>query len=134
VVAWIDYEPDESHLRQLGILIYVRPTLTTECPDWLLRPGEFSVGFPEDETVDQFYTISRMQAYRVLGRHVGDKLAADLESLRSADPTDVAGIVRSLDRAATARSRSASGTACESISSSRRRGSRLRLPRRPGNV
>ena len=70
--------PDGSE----GLLIYVRPTLTGDEGEDLLRCDPKS-SFPEDEPLDQFYSSSQMNKYRLLGRHIGRELIEDREYCRA---------------------------------------------------
>ncbi|WP_145275362.1 hypothetical protein [Tautonia plasticadhaerens] len=65
-----------------GVLIYVRPTLTGDEGESLLRRSPESL-FPDDPPLDQFYTASRMNTYRLLGRHIGRELASEPEFQRA---------------------------------------------------
>ncbi len=64
--------PDETE----GLLAYLRPTLTGDEGDGLLRQPSGS-SFPNDPPTDQFFSTPQMQTYRLLGRHIGQRLAGD---------------------------------------------------------
>lgn len=64
--------------RTEGLLVYLRPTLTGDEGESLLRRTCGS-SFPDDPPLDQFYTAARMNRYRLLGRHIGRELVANRE-------------------------------------------------------
>jgi hypothetical protein len=64
--------PDKTQ----GLLVYLRPTLTGDEGDHLLN-GVAGSSFPDDDPVDQFYSPSRMNTYRLLGRHIAMELMED---------------------------------------------------------
>lgn len=64
--------PDKS----LGLLVYLRPTLTGDEGDSLLH-GASGSRFPDDDPMDQFYTPAKMNTYRLLGRHIATELMYD---------------------------------------------------------
>lgn len=81
--AHIRYPKLEAHEPgqiEEGLLIYLRPTLTGDEHECLLRSGS---SFPDDPALDQFYTAAKMNTYRLLGRHIGSELAEDLEFQRA---------------------------------------------------
>lgn len=74
-----------------GLLVYLRPTLTGDEGDALLH-GAAGGSFPDDDPADQFYSPSKMNAYRLLGRHIAVELMHDpvmkraLRLLRAGEP------------------------------------------------
>ena len=71
--------------KKEALLVYLRPTLTGDEGESLARPARDSK-FPDDSPLDQFYTVARMNTYRLLGRHIGRELVEDgvmAEALRS---------------------------------------------------
>jgi hypothetical protein len=57
-----------------GILIYIKSTLTGDEPPDLQNYKAEHPSFPNDSTLDQFYTEMQFESYRVLGLHTMDKL------------------------------------------------------------
>ena len=74
-VAWDGVVNEES---RTGYLIYVKPTLYR---DLALKVREYAKRhqeFPNDPTVDQFFSCERFRAYRDLGDHAGESLWREL--------------------------------------------------------
>ena len=78
-----------------GLLVYLRPTLNGDEGDALLH-GAAGASFPDDDPMDQFYSPSKMNTYRLLGRHIAVKLMQDpvmeraLDNLVKGKPIDSA--------------------------------------------
>jgi hypothetical protein len=61
-----------------GILIYMKTVLCGDEPTDLLRFNSLDEQFPHDPASDQFYDETRVEAYRQLGEHIGNKVSAAL--------------------------------------------------------
>lgn len=61
----VKYE-DEQHD---GIILYIKPGLTGDEPNDLLGFQAFNPAFPDESTLDQFYSESQFESYRALGLH-----------------------------------------------------------------
>jgi hypothetical protein len=64
--------PDE------GYLIYLKPSLTRDVEHDLWRQFRESPPFPHDPTLNQLYDEDKVESYRQLGFHIGEKLCARL--------------------------------------------------------
>ena len=61
-----------------GRLLYIKPTLPADVTADCLAYRRLDPAFPFDATIDQFFTESRFESYRVLGRNLArSMLAAD---------------------------------------------------------
>lgn len=61
-----------------GIFIYVRPTLTGDEPSDILNYVTGHSEFPHEPTIDQFYSESQFESYRMLGQHIGRNVAGTI--------------------------------------------------------
>ena len=55
-----------------GVLIYLKPTLINQEPADLLHYARSNPNFPHEPTLDEFYSESQFESYRLLGEHVID--------------------------------------------------------------
>lgn len=66
-------KPDEE--GDIGILLYLKPTLTGKEPPDVAQYAERNERFPHETTIDQFYDEAQWESYRRLGCHaVGEAL------------------------------------------------------------
>lgn len=70
-VGRIHYSPTD-----VGILLYVKPTLTGDELADVLQYKTRNGAFPHEGTGDQFYDEAQWESYRRLGRHVADTVFA----------------------------------------------------------
>ncbi len=61
-------EPDGD--GDVGILLYVKPTLTGDEPADITQYARRNERFPHETTLDQFYDEAQWESYRRLGEHV----------------------------------------------------------------
>ncbi|WP_152052470.1 hypothetical protein [Tautonia marina] len=81
-VAEILYPPDDSSddsEPMTGWLILVKPSFTLDEGTELLSFWAEHPEFPNDPTTDQFYAADKFEAYRMLGFHIGERLAQALD-------------------------------------------------------
>ncbi|MBV9480977.1 MAG: hypothetical protein JO249_09510, partial [Acidobacteria bacterium] len=57
------------------LLIYLKPTLIGQEPADLLHYVRSNPAFPHEPTLDEFYSESQFEAYRLLGEHVIQQLS-----------------------------------------------------------
>jgi hypothetical protein len=77
-------------LRELhGYLLYIKPSLTGVEPGDVLQYAAANRDFPNQTTLDQWFSESQFEAYRALGRHIGEtvfKCDWDWVQRRAHDP------------------------------------------------
>jgi hypothetical protein len=61
----------------IGHLLYIKPAVYSDCPADVRNYGKESKTFPQETTVDQFFSESQFESYRALGRHIIGKIAGD---------------------------------------------------------
>ena len=59
---------------EIGYLLYVKLSLTGNEGEFLRRYRLDEPSFPHHSTVDQFFSETQFEAYRLLGEHIGGKL------------------------------------------------------------
>lgn len=57
----------------LGVLLYLKPTLTGNEPPDVAQYAQRNKDFPHESTLDQFYDEAQWEAYRRLGEHVTER-------------------------------------------------------------
>ena len=73
VVGTIRYPEDQGKLEEdLGIVVYVKSSLTGDEPADLLNYKKEDPCFPHDSTLNQWFTESQFESYRRLGHHIAD--------------------------------------------------------------
>jgi len=76
--------PVESGEKQVGLLLYIKPSLTGNEPADVAEYAAAHADFPHQKTADQWFDESQFESYRNLGQHVTSTL---LESVGgSAEP------------------------------------------------
>ncbi|WP_169978585.1 hypothetical protein [Tautonia rosea] len=81
-VAEIHYPPGQASgdsEPMTGWLILVKPSFTLDEGTELLSFWAEHPEFPNDPTTDQFYAADKFEAYRLLGFHIGERLAQALD-------------------------------------------------------
>jgi hypothetical protein len=61
-----------------GYIIYLKPSLTSDEENDLLRHFKYRRPFPHDPTLNQIYDEDTVESYRQLGSHIGDILGREL--------------------------------------------------------
>jgi hypothetical protein len=61
----------------IGHLLYIKPAVYSDCPPDVRNYGNESKTFPQENTIDQFFSESQFESYRALGRHIIGKIAGD---------------------------------------------------------
>lgn len=70
---------DQAAEPRFGTLIYIKPALVAElCHPDLLGYALTEPDFPQDATINQFYTPRQFDAYRALGEAIGAQVASDI--------------------------------------------------------
>ncbi len=78
--------PQRSNEPTSGILIYIKPSFTSDEDADLLGYWAEHPEFPHDPTSDQFYDADKFEVYRRLGDHIGNRLCEALAKLKSDHP------------------------------------------------
>ncbi len=81
-VGEIHYPASSSGDRQVGLLLYVKPSLTGNEPADIAQYAASHPDFPHQTTADQWFDESQFESYRNLGQHV---TATVLESVRESN-------------------------------------------------
>ncbi|HTO92899.1 MAG TPA: hypothetical protein VMM80_00965 [Bacteroidota bacterium] len=71
--------------KKKGLIVYVKPSLTGDEPHDVASYQASHTDFPHQSTGDQWFDESQFEAYRALGKHVGEKLAPALAKIRPAN-------------------------------------------------
>jgi hypothetical protein len=58
----------------IGRILYIKPTLTGDEPEYLYEYRSRNPSFPHESTADQFFTEEQFEAYRRLGEHIADEV------------------------------------------------------------
>lgn len=77
-----------------GLLICFKPTLTGQEPADLLHYARSNPAFPQEPTLDEFYSESQFESYRVLGDHVIEYLCNDATADPVSNPSSGFGRLR----------------------------------------
>jgi hypothetical protein len=80
-VGTIHYSSDD-----IGVIIYVKPTLTGDEPPDVLQYQTRNNAFPHESTGDQFYDEAQYESYRRLGLHVAERVFDFVPPNPSAEP------------------------------------------------
>lgn len=70
-----------------GVLIYIKPSLTGEEPRDVLNYHRANPSFPEETIVDQWFSESQFESYRMLGNHMIQKIC-DEPGTKAIGPLD----------------------------------------------
>lgn len=76
-----------------GLLVYCQMAITKRDPIEIQHIRNRFPSFPDEPTVNQFYTDDQVAAYRALGYHISNRMCRELERWlfpKSADPADPA--------------------------------------------
>ncbi|HEY9403737.1 MAG TPA: patatin-like phospholipase family protein [Pyrinomonadaceae bacterium] len=65
---------DESKGTENGVLIYIKPMLTTEEPTDIFNYAKTNLKFPHESTSDQFFSEQQFESYRMLGLHAIEQI------------------------------------------------------------
>ncbi|MEJ7584353.1 MAG: hypothetical protein WKF43_09780 [Acidimicrobiales bacterium] len=92
IVGTIDYPAVEeigprgttSLPAATGVFIYGRAVLTKDTPVTVAEHASGNVRFPNDPTGDQWFDADQFDNYLLLGRHVGQQMAAALQAVVAA--------------------------------------------------
>lgn len=76
-VARIEYAADPGAERKIGHLIYIKPTLIRGLSADVLGYRKQHATFPNQTTMDQFFSEQQFEAYRELGYYLGWSLLVD---------------------------------------------------------
>src|SRR5438067_1031897 len=77
--AHIDYPAAGPHSPgETGLLIYVKPSLDGDEATDLLAHWSAHAEFPHDPTTNQFFDENKVESYRQLGEHIGERVCQDL--------------------------------------------------------
>jgi len=71
--------PDEDDSAYDGYLVYLKPSLTDDEPRDLINYNRSNPTFPEETIVDQWFSESQFESYRMLGNHMIEKICAERE-------------------------------------------------------
>jgi hypothetical protein len=91
ITASIQY-PDANGIPAfVGKMIFAQADLTRDMPYDVLEFTQTDPGFPNDGTADQWFDVSRFDAYQRLGFYLGEQVAAALGDLTDVPPGTVSG-------------------------------------------
>jgi hypothetical protein len=82
-VGLIDYPPvpnAEPPLRQTGVLIYIKSSLSGDEPGYVTAYKADHPEFPQESTMEQLFSEEQFEVYRALGEHIGRRLATGLDA------------------------------------------------------
>jgi hypothetical protein len=73
----------------LGLMLYLKLSLTGDEAELLKRYRILNPDFPHQSTIDQFYDEEQFEAYRQLGVHVAEGTFARVLMIRNPHPSNV---------------------------------------------
>lgn len=79
-VGLIEYGEDEKGDQQIGHLLYIKSSLAGHENVYVTAYADGHQEFPHESTADQFFDEEQFEAYRALGRHMGDEATEGYES------------------------------------------------------
>ena len=81
LLAWVDYSPpsgtngrDSAPSGKHSILLILKPSLSGDESSDILFYQDQKNEFPQESTVNQFYSEAEWESYRKLGEHIAEKL------------------------------------------------------------
>lgn len=86
-------DPDAQH----GILLYIKPTLTGDEPNDVLRYKRLHPAFPHHSTLNQWFDETRFESYRELGYHCTRAVLRDVVEDHNAKTPMIGSIFRALE-------------------------------------
>src|SRR5438552_16005823 len=76
-IGRIRYSAVDGSTAPDGIIVYIKPACYGDEPRDIYEYFKRSETFPHESTVDQFFSESQFESYRMLGAHTMEKLCAD---------------------------------------------------------
>ncbi|MBS0263952.1 MAG: hypothetical protein JSS02_18580 [Planctomycetes bacterium] len=93
VVGTIRFDPNGGD-RDVGVLVYFKPTLTGDEPCDITNYRTLNPTFPHETTGDQFYDEAQWESYRRLGSHAAFEAFSMLDGGRAPEKYEVFAKVR----------------------------------------
>ncbi|MEO6051979.1 MAG: patatin-like phospholipase family protein [Pyrinomonadaceae bacterium] len=81
-IGTVGYTDVDGDAATDGVLIYLKPTLTSDEPIDISNYKTRSPKFPHESTGDQMYSESQFESYRLLGFHIMDTICDRSSSLK----------------------------------------------------
>jgi hypothetical protein len=69
----IDYPPGRAGVREHGLLVYIKSSLSGDENDYVMSYKATHPSFPHETTMDQLFTEEQFEAYRALGEHIAGR-------------------------------------------------------------
>lgn len=83
LVGLVEYPVDDSvKIRQYGVLVYLKATLTPQIADHypdIRQYADTHSAFPHETTADQFFDEEQFEAYRHLGFRIAQSMSPEIE-------------------------------------------------------
>ncbi|WP_404538705.1 patatin-like phospholipase family protein [Bradyrhizobium sp. USDA 223] len=71
----IDYPPPEGKMeREMGVLIYIKASLTGDENDYVTEYKLENPSFPHETTLEQLFSEKQFECYRALGEHIARRM------------------------------------------------------------
>ena len=90
VTASVHYPATNGSPGFVGTMIFAQADLTSDMPYEVLESTQSDPGFPNDGTADQWFDVSRFDAYQRLGFYLGEQVAAAKDRLDGSVTPDLA--------------------------------------------
>jgi hypothetical protein len=74
-IGHIDYRAVDGNSAPIGIILYIKPTLSGDEPTDVLNYWSCHRDFPHESTANQWFNESRFESYRALGFHILKSIA-----------------------------------------------------------
>src|SRR5437773_7100388 len=78
-IGRIRYSAVDGSTAPDGIIVYIKPACYGDEPRDIYEYFKRSETFPNESTVDQFFSESQFESYRMLGAHTMEKLCIDCD-------------------------------------------------------
>jgi hypothetical protein len=86
----IDYPPVDSGLREQGLLVYIKSSLSGDENDYIMSYKAAHPSFPHKTTMDQLFTEEQFEAYRALGEHIAGRFLGGKDEASTVPDLDAA--------------------------------------------
>lgn len=74
LLAWVEYLPKADGKREHSLMLILKPSLSGDEPMDLMEYHLENPDFPQETTMNQFFTEAQWEAYRKLGEHIAGKI------------------------------------------------------------
>ena len=76
---------DPNSPEDFNLFVYVKPSLTGDESELIKQYRATNIDFPQESTLDQNYSPEQFEAYRKLGKHIGEDIALRFSPVNTKD-------------------------------------------------